>query len=172
MFYLFYAYNTLSEHTFFYPECDFSASTELSGWMRYDGNYLSGHTTKMFPYVASDMDCWEFCLQEKSFLCTALAYTTRGNRTCLLYNTKTLFHCADWTSAAEMTYYEYCPNGNTKSSQWFLNSSVISISIQQNNKEQTNCWRSLLFRYHLKDINLWIREELESFAEIALTKQK
>ena len=90
------------------------ASTELSGWMRYDGFYLSGHTTKVLPYVTSDIACWESCLQETSFLCLALAYATKGNRSCLLYDTKALFHYADWTSAAEMTYYEYCQNGNTK----------------------------------------------------------
>ena len=92
----------------------FSASTELNGWMRYDGFYLSGHTRKVLPYAASDIACWESCLQETSFLCLALAYATRGNRTCLLYNTKALFHYANWISAIEMTYYEYCQNGNTK----------------------------------------------------------
>ena len=143
--------------TFFYPECDFSASTELSGWMCYDGFYLSGHTTKIFPYVASDTDCREFCLQETSFLCLALAYATRGNRACLLYNTKALFHYADWTSAVEMTYFEFCQNGNIKVSRWFLNANGLFINIQQNNKEQTKCCRSLSFWYHWKDIDLWIR---------------
>ena len=94
----------------------FTASTELSGWMRYDGYHLSGHTAKVLPYVASDTGCWEYCLQETSFLCQTLAYATRGNRTCLLYNTKALFHYANWTRSAEMTYYEYCENGNTKGS--------------------------------------------------------
>ena len=91
----------------------FSAATELSGWMRYDGYYLSGHTTKVLPYVGSDMECWDSCLQEKSFLCLALAYAARGNRTCLLYNTKALFHYAKWTAAAEMIYYEFCEKGTT-----------------------------------------------------------
>ena len=52
----------------------FLASAELSGRMRYDGYYLSGHTTKVLPYAAYDVVCWEFCLQETSFLCLALAY--------------------------------------------------------------------------------------------------
>ena len=107
-----------------------SASTELSGWIRYDGYYLSGHTAKVLSYAASEMDCWESCLQETSFLCLALASATRGNRTCLLYDTKALFHYADWTSAAGMTYYEYCQNGNTKCSQLPLNVIVISRIIQ------------------------------------------
>ena len=71
--------------------------------MRYDGYYLSGYTTKVLLYVASDTDCWESCLQETSFICLTLADATRGNRTCLLYDTKALFHYADRPSAAEMT---------------------------------------------------------------------
>ena len=81
--------------------------------MRYDGYHLSGRAVVVLPYVASDMDCWDSCLQELSFLCLALAYAARGNRSCLLYDTKALFHYADWIAAAEMTYYEFCEEGIT-----------------------------------------------------------
>ena len=120
-------------------------ASELSGWMRYDGYYLSGHMTKVLSYVASDTKCWESCLQETSFLCLALAYATRGNRTCFLYDTKALFRYADWTSAVEMTYYEYCQNGNTKCPQWCLNVGIIIVcwSIQP-----IFCWRTEPLHYN------------------------
>ena len=127
----------------------FSASTELSGWMRYDGYYLPGHTTKILPYAASDMDCWESCLQETNFLCLALAYAARGNRTCFLYDTKALFHYAYWTSAVEMTYYEFCQNGNTRCTQWSPNIYVISHIIQQESLKPLNATEKSVSTWHI-----------------------
>ena len=83
----------------------------LSGWMRYPGYYLAGHTRRQEFSMATVDTCWEACLQETSFSCLAVAYSGVESQTCRLYDKRALSVLGDWTSSAEFTYYEYCADG-------------------------------------------------------------
>ena len=93
---------------------------EISGWMRYDGYHLTGHTRMEVLSVPYEESCWRACLQETTFDCLSVAYVVEGNRSCLLYGIKALTSYTDWTNSSEFTYYEYCANGNTEfqTSDW------------------------------------------------------
>ena len=86
--------------------------TGLSGWMRYDGFFINGHTRREIPSVTSEEDCWSFCLMESRFDCLAVAYAARGNHSCLLYDVRALSVVGDWTPSEYFTYFEFCVNGN------------------------------------------------------------
>ena len=85
----------------------------MSGWMRYEGYFLEGHTRKEIPAVPSVRDCWAVCLREMNFTCLSVAYSDRGNLSCMLYDTNALSVYDNWTSTPEFTYYEYCVNGTS-----------------------------------------------------------
>ena len=87
----------------------------LSGWMRYKGYDLAGHTQKEEPAMATVEDCWGACLQGTGFSCMSVAYAEAGSQSCLLYDKKALSVYRDWTSFPDFTYYEYCVGG-----EWYI----------------------------------------------------
>ena len=89
---------TISNH------CSFVYLTvPMSGWMSYEGYFLEGHTRKEIPAVPPVRDCWAVCLREMNFTCLSVAYSDRGNLSCMLYDTNALSVYDNWTSTPRIT---------------------------------------------------------------------